>query len=66
MKDDPLVDEVRRIRSELAARCHNDIRELGKFLMELPRDKNRRYVSFPPKRPSPSGHAVVAPSANEN
>ena len=50
MKADPIVEEVRRVRNEHAARFHYDLKAIYRDLKEQERASGRRYVRFEPKR----------------
>ena len=54
--DDPIVDEVRRVREELFARFNYDLRAFGKFLQERTEESIRagRKVVSPAPRPARS------------
>lgn len=58
MWKDPIVEEVRRIREEHAARFNYDLRAIYEDLKAQEKASGRKVVSFPPKRP---GLASVAP-----
>jgi len=45
--DDPIVEEVRRIRGELLAECDNDIHRLLEKLQRRQAEHPDRIVSFP-------------------
>ena len=51
---DPIVDEVRAIRDELAKRHNYDIDAIVRALQQASVDEGRQLVSFPPK-PSAKG-----------
>ncbi len=50
MWEDPIVEEVRRIREEHAALFGYDLRAIYDDLKESERKSGRAIVSFPPKR----------------
>jgi len=50
MQRDPIVEEVRRIKEEHAARYNYDIRAMGKALQEEQKRDGRHVVSPPPRR----------------
>ena len=47
---DPIVEEVRKIREEHAARFGNDLRAIYEDLKRAERQSGRTVVSLPPKR----------------
>lgn len=47
MKDDPIVAEIRRIRSEHAAKFNYDLDAIYRDLKERERNSGRTYVRFP-------------------
>jgi hypothetical protein len=52
--NDPIVEEIRKIRESHAAKFHFDVIAIGRDLQERQRASRREYVS-PPQRPeSPS------------
>ena len=53
MWKDPIVEEVRRVREEHAARFGNDLRAIVEDLRQQQARSGRKVVSRPPKRPSP-------------
>jgi hypothetical protein len=50
MRDDPVVEEVRRAKEEHAARYNYDIHAMGKALQEEQKRSGREVVTVPPKR----------------
>jgi hypothetical protein len=55
MPDDPIVEEVRNARDEYAKQFNYDLDAICRDLQEKQRQSNRQVVSFPPRRPTPSG-----------
>lgn len=49
MKDDPIVEEVRRIRQEYAAQFNYDLGAMVQDLQKRQQEHSDRLVSFPPK-----------------
>jgi len=49
MRDDPIVEEVRRIREEYAKRFDYDLRAMAEDLREREQEHPDRLVTFPPK-----------------
>ena len=47
---DPIVDEVRRLRAELAARHGNDIAAIIRHAQALERTSDRTFVRYPARR----------------
>lgn len=65
--NDPIVDEVRKIRDELAARFNYDLEAIYRHIKEREKEREektgRKFVSFPPRRVEPeplSKSTVVA------
>jgi hypothetical protein len=56
MWEDPIVEEVRRIRQEHAAKFDYDLRKIYEDLKEQEKQSGRRFVTLPPRRPT-----LVAP-----
>jgi hypothetical protein len=50
MWKDPIVEEVRRVRNEHAARFNYDLKAIYRDLKEQERTSARRHVRFEPKR----------------
>lgn len=69
--NDPIVDEVWRIKDELAARFNYDLKAIYEHLKQREREREektgRKFVSYPPRRiESPATPAVpVAPLAGD-
>ena len=55
MFDDPIVEEIRRVRRAHASQFNNDLTAIVADLLRLQRESGRTYVNFPPrllKKPS--------------
>ena len=50
MRNDPIVEEVRKIRDELAAKFNYDVEALGEYYRSQQTAKDRVIVKRPPKR----------------
>jgi len=50
MWEDPIVEKVRKIREEHAARFGYDLKAIYDDLKEAEKRSGRKIVSFPPKR----------------
>jgi len=63
MFHDPIVEEVRAIREQLAARFNFDIRKIVEDAQRRQATSGSRIVSFerPKKAPGPAGPAAVLP-----
>jgi len=48
---DPIVEEVRKVREEHAARFCHDLKAIFDDLKATERQRGREVVSLPPKRP---------------
>ena len=53
MFEDPIVEEIHRIRREHAAKFNNDMTAIADDIRRMERESGRTYVSFPPKRIGP-------------
>ena len=53
MKDDPIVEEIWRIRQEHAAQFNYDLDLIVEDLKAQQRASGRTYVTFPPRRIKP-------------
>ena len=51
MKNDPIVEEIRRVRKTHAERFNNDISAIVADIRRMERESGREYVNFPPRRP---------------
>jgi hypothetical protein len=49
MRGDPVIEELWRIKDEIAAEYNYDIRAMGKALQEAERRSGRQVVSPPPR-----------------
>ncbi len=54
MPRDPIVEEMRRIKEEHAARFNYDIEAMGKSLQEEQKRSGAKIVSYASKRPRPA------------
>lgn len=61
MIDDPIVEEVRRVREAYAAQFNYDVEAMFRDLMEKERTSGRVYVKYPPKQVEPVPPVSVAP-----
>lgn len=52
MREDPIVEEVRKAREEHAAKFHYDLDAIYRDLKDQDERDPRRVVSLPPKRPA--------------
>ena len=50
MRSDPIVDEVRAIRSRLAAQCGYDVDEIFRRIQRRQVESGRNYVRYPARR----------------
>jgi hypothetical protein len=51
MFEDPIVEEVRRVRQEYARRFNYDLHAIAADLRKHEQEHPERLVSFPPKSP---------------
>ncbi|HUT88683.1 MAG TPA: hypothetical protein VMY37_04255 [Thermoguttaceae bacterium] len=49
MFDDPIVEEIRRVRRAHASKFGNDLSEIVEDVRRLQRESGRQYVNFPPR-----------------
>ena len=49
MRNDPIVDEIRRIRQEHTDRFNRDLHAICEDLRRQERQSGRDYVAFPPR-----------------
>ena len=51
MRNDPIVEETRKVRDAIAAKFDYDVRRIGEYYMSQQRsEKGRKVVQRPPKR----------------
>ena len=66
MQDDPIVEEVRKIREAYAAKFNYDLEAIFQDLKRQERESGRTFLSFPPRRISKStGGKLSKLSKNE-
>lgn len=59
--DDPIIEEVRRVKREIAAEFNYDIHALCEYLRQRERESGRTYVTLPPRRIEPTERPPIAP-----
>jgi hypothetical protein len=69
MSSDPITDEIRAIRRQLAAQCGNDIRRIFEDARQREKTDGNTYVSLPPRRipttpPTPLPNSVEIPASD--
>ena len=52
--NDPIVDEVRRVRDAHAARFNYDLDAIFRDIKEQEKRSGRKFASFPPRRVKPT------------
>lgn len=50
---DPIIDELRAVREEHAARFNYDVEEIFRDIQAQQEASGREYVRLPPRRPNP-------------
>lgn len=67
MFDDPIVEEIRRVRHAQASQFGNDLSAIVADLRRLERESGRSYVNFPPRlrKKQPAGGEDSPESASE-
>jgi hypothetical protein len=50
MQDDPIVEEVRKVREAYAAKLNYDLEAIFQGLKRQERKSGRTFVSYPPRR----------------
>ena len=50
MSNDPIVEETRKIRDELAAKFNYDVEELGQYYLSQQKAEDRKIVKRPAKK----------------
>jgi hypothetical protein len=67
--NDPIVDEVRRVRDAHAAHFHYDLDAIFRDIKEQEKKSGRKFVSFPPRKVEPEQSlqaAGPAPTVSDN
>jgi len=59
MWSDPIVEETRRVREELAARFDYDVQELGKYYLSQQETTERKIVKRPAKKTKKQNEKVA-------
>ncbi|MCH8043190.1 MAG: hypothetical protein IID44_05680 [Planctomycetes bacterium] len=49
MRDDPIVDEIRKIRKEHTDKFNGDLHAICEDLRRQERESERKFVSYPPR-----------------
>ena len=68
--NDPIVEEVRRVRDAHAARFHYDLDAIFRDLKDQEKQSGRRFLSFPPAKAEPNqvlqptGAALTVPQGS--
>lgn len=59
MQDDPIVEEVRKVREAYAAKFNYDLAAIFQDLKRQERESGRTFVTFPPRKTgkSPGTHS---------
>lgn len=57
MKDDPIVEEIRRYRAEHAARYDNDLNKIYVAIKEREKKSKKEFVRFAPKPLKPKQYS---------
>ena len=61
--NDPIVDEVRRIRDAHAARFNYDLDAIFRDIKEQEKKSGRKFVSFPPRKVEANQPVLPTPAA---
>lgn len=56
--NDPIVEEVRKVRNRIAAEHGYDIRAIGRYYQEKQKQESRKIVTRAPRRPDPQQTAT--------
>ena len=54
MRDDPIVDETRRLRESYASEHKHDIDAIFQDILKRQAESTRELVSLPPRKPVPT------------
>ena len=61
MRNDPIVDEIRRIRQEHTDKFNGNLNAICEDIRRQERESGRQYVTYPPRRIE----STVAPTSTE-
>lgn len=59
MRSDPIVDETRKVRDDLAAKFNYDVKALGQYYRSREKSEDRKVVLRPPKLIAEECEALV-------
>ena len=59
MRSDPIVDETRKVRDDLAAKFNYDVKALGQYYRSREKSEDRKVVLRPPKLIAEEREALV-------
>ena len=59
MRNDPIVDETRKVRDDLAAKFNYDVKALGQYYRSREESEDRKAVLRPPKLIAEEREALV-------
>jgi hypothetical protein len=59
MWTDPIVEEIRTYRRQLAEQFGNDVHKICEDIRQRERDSGREYVSLPPRPPISTAIPVI-------
>lgn len=65
MKNESIIDDVRRIRLEFCQEFNNDINAMAEYLRKKEQEHPERLVSLPPKRTRQRAAAQESPEGYE-
>ena len=49
MWNDPIVEETRKVRDEIAAKFNYDVKQIGEYYKSKQESEGKEFVSHPPK-----------------
>jgi hypothetical protein len=61
MTDDPIIEEIHRVRESISAKFNDDLQSIADDASRRQLDSGRKTVSLPPRRP-PSAPPIDAPT----
>ncbi len=65
MVEDEIIKEVWRVRDEIAARFHYDVRAIGAYYLKLQEESGIQTVSLPPRKPIVTLKPKLAPNGHD-
>jgi hypothetical protein len=66
MNNDPIVEEIRKVRHAHAEKFNNDVAAIFEDFRRIAKESGRQHVSYPPRRPEPSITVAPKPEGSQS